>query len=123
MSNDEILAYLAQRIDLLQRKAVELQEQHDEISGSSAAPLCPGGLPLIYRTWDKDKGLQYQCPEKAGRAVGFDFILDVDVLRVELVLLGRLGGAEAAVERFALHNNHFRPGWQHSSASGQGCQA
>jgi hypothetical protein len=40
-----------------------------EITGSSAAPLCPGGLPLIYRSWDKDKGLQYQCPEKAGRAI------------------------------------------------------
>jgi hypothetical protein len=35
--------------------------------------------------------------------VRFDFLLDVDVLRVELVLPGRrgggLGGAEAAVER------------------------
>jgi hypothetical protein len=40
-----------------------------EITGSSAAPCCPGGLPLIYRSWDKDKGLQYQCPEKAGRAI------------------------------------------------------
>lgn len=39
-----------------------------EISGSSAAPYCPGGLPLIYRSWDKKKGLQYQCPEKARRA-------------------------------------------------------
>jgi len=40
-----------------------------EITGSSAAPCCPGGLPLIYRSWDKNKGLQYQCPEKAGRAI------------------------------------------------------
>ena len=40
-----------------------------EIMGSSAAPCCPGGLPLIYRSWDKNKGLQYQCPEKAGRAI------------------------------------------------------
>ena len=40
-----------------------------EITGSSAAPSCPGGIPLIYRSWDKDKGLQYQCPEKAGRAL------------------------------------------------------
>lgn len=40
-----------------------------EITGSSAAPCCPGGLPLIYRSWDRNKGLQYQCPEKAGRAI------------------------------------------------------
>ncbi len=40
-----------------------------EITGSSAAPCCPSGLPLIYRSWDKNKGLQYQCPEKAGRAI------------------------------------------------------
>ena len=40
-----------------------------EITGSSAAPCCPGGLPLIYRSWDKNKGLQYQCPDKAGRAI------------------------------------------------------
>ena len=31
MSNEEILKYLTDQIDLLQRKAVELQEQHDEI--------------------------------------------------------------------------------------------
>jgi hypothetical protein len=31
MNRDEILEYLTQQIDLLQRKAVELQEQHDEI--------------------------------------------------------------------------------------------
>jgi len=41
-----------------------------EITGSSADPICPGGLPLIYRSWDKSKGsLQYQCPEKAGKAI------------------------------------------------------
>jgi len=32
MSRDEILDYLTKQIDLLQRKAVELQEQHDEIA-------------------------------------------------------------------------------------------
>jgi len=31
MDTDEILKYLTQQIDLLQRKAVELSEQHDEI--------------------------------------------------------------------------------------------
>lgn len=31
MNRDEILEYLTEQIDLLQRKAVELQEQHDEI--------------------------------------------------------------------------------------------
>jgi hypothetical protein len=31
MDRDEILKYLTDQIDLLQRKAVELQEQHDEI--------------------------------------------------------------------------------------------
>lgn len=30
---------------------------------------------------------------------GFDFLLDVDVLDVELVLLGRLGGVQASVQR------------------------
>ncbi len=39
-----------------------------EITGSPAAPICPGGLCLIYRSWDKSKGLQYQCPERAGKA-------------------------------------------------------
>ena len=37
--------------------------------------------------------------------VGFDLFLDVDVLGVELVLLGRLGGAEASVQRLAFR--HF----------------
>jgi len=31
MDRDEILGYLIQQIDLLQRKAVELQGQHDEV--------------------------------------------------------------------------------------------
>jgi len=31
MDRDEILQYLTKQIDLLQRKAVELQEQHDEV--------------------------------------------------------------------------------------------
>ena len=31
MDRDAILQYLTQQIDLLQRKAVELQEQHDEV--------------------------------------------------------------------------------------------
>ncbi|MCL0057955.1 hypothetical protein M1N05_02680 [Dehalococcoidales bacterium] len=31
MDKDEILRYLTQQIDLLQRRTVELQEQHDEI--------------------------------------------------------------------------------------------
>ena len=31
MDKDEILQYLTSQVDMLQRKAVELQEQHDEI--------------------------------------------------------------------------------------------
>ena len=31
MNKDEILQYLTSQVDMLQRKAVELQEQHDEI--------------------------------------------------------------------------------------------
>ena len=31
MDTSEILEYLTQQIDLLQRRAVELQEQHDEV--------------------------------------------------------------------------------------------
>jgi hypothetical protein len=31
MDTSEILEYLTQQIDLLQRKAVELQDQHDEV--------------------------------------------------------------------------------------------
>lgn len=40
-----------------------------EITGSSAAPCCPKGFPLIYRSWDKKKGVQYSCPARAGRVV------------------------------------------------------
>ena len=40
-----------------------------EITGSPAAPYCPAGLPLVYRSWDKNKGMQYQCPAKVGRVV------------------------------------------------------
>jgi len=40
-----------------------------EITGSPAAPYCPAGLSLIYRSWDKKKGIQYACPAKAGRAI------------------------------------------------------
>lgn len=40
-----------------------------ELTGLPAAPICPGGLPMIYRSWDSKKGLQYECPEKAGRAI------------------------------------------------------
>jgi len=40
-----------------------------ELTGLPAAPICPAGLPLIYRSWDSKKGLQYECAEKAGRAI------------------------------------------------------
>ena len=40
-----------------------------ELTGLPAAPICPSGLPLIYRSWDSKKGLQYECPERAGRAI------------------------------------------------------
>lgn len=40
-----------------------------DITGSPVTPFCPASLPLIYRGSSKDKGLRYQCPEKAGRAV------------------------------------------------------
>ena len=40
-----------------------------ELAGLPAAPICPGGLPMIYRSWDSKKGLQYECPERAGRAI------------------------------------------------------
>ena len=40
-----------------------------ELTGVPAAPICPSGLPMIYRSWDRKKGLQYECPEKAGRAI------------------------------------------------------
>jgi transposase len=40
-----------------------------ELTGSPAAPTCPGGLPMIYRSWDSGKGLQYACPERARRGI------------------------------------------------------
>lgn len=45
------------------------REQPPEITGSPAAPYCPARLPLIYRSWDKDKGIQYTCPARAGRVI------------------------------------------------------
>lgn len=39
-----------------------------EVTGTPAAPVCAAGLPLIYRGWDKSRGLKYQCPEAAGKA-------------------------------------------------------
>lgn len=38
------------------------------IFGTPAQPFCLGKLPLVYRSWDKNKGLQYGCPERAGKA-------------------------------------------------------
>ena len=40
-----------------------------ELTGLPTAPICPGGLPMIYRSWDRKKGLQYECPERAGRVI------------------------------------------------------
>jgi len=40
-----------------------------ELTGLPAAPICTAGLPMIYRSRDAKKGLQYQCPHKAGRAI------------------------------------------------------
>lgn len=37
MDKDEILEYLTKQIDLLQRRAVELQEQHDEVKKQLSA--------------------------------------------------------------------------------------
>jgi hypothetical protein len=39
-----------------------------EVTGTPAVPKCAAGLPLIYRGWDKSRGLKYQCPEVAGKA-------------------------------------------------------
>jgi transposase len=39
-----------------------------EITGSPSNPICPGGLPLIFKQWDKQKGLRYKCPEQEKRA-------------------------------------------------------
>jgi len=38
------------------------------VFGTSAQPFCLGQLPLVYRSWDKNKGVQYQCPERAKKA-------------------------------------------------------
>lgn len=38
------------------------------VSGTPAQPFCLGKLPLVYRSWDKNKGVQYQCPERARKA-------------------------------------------------------
>ena len=40
-----------------------------EVTGTSAAPHGPCGLSLVYRGWDKNKGILYECPERAGKAV------------------------------------------------------
>lgn len=53
--------------DPIIKMAAKSQEPPPQITGSSDAPCCPGGLPLIYRGWSKAKGLKYQCPEKAGK--------------------------------------------------------
>jgi IS5 family transposase len=45
------------------------KEPPPEITGSPAAPYCPARLPLIYRSWDKNKGIQYACPARVGRVV------------------------------------------------------
>jgi hypothetical protein len=39
-----------------------------ELTGSSSKPCCPAGLTLVYRSKDKRKGRQYQCPDRAGKA-------------------------------------------------------
>jgi hypothetical protein len=44
------------------------KEPVPEITGSSAAPYCTAGLSLVYRSWDRNKGMQYECPERAGKA-------------------------------------------------------
>ena len=38
------------------------------VFGTPSQPFCTGKLPLVYRSWDKNKGLQYQCPARAGKA-------------------------------------------------------
>jgi hypothetical protein len=44
-------------------------QQTREITGSPSAPICPGGLPLIFKQWHHIKGMYYQCPEHVGRAI------------------------------------------------------
>ena len=46
-----------------------VKHSEHELAGLPAAPIRPGGLPMIYRSWDSKKGLQYECPERAGRAI------------------------------------------------------
>jgi hypothetical protein len=66
----EIFEAIAKEFDAdpIIKLAPKSAKEPPEITGSSVAPYCPGGLPLIYRSRDKNKGLQYQCPEKARRA-------------------------------------------------------
>ena len=45
------------------------KEPPPEITGSPAAPYCLAGLSLVYRSWDRNKGIQYQCPARAGRSI------------------------------------------------------
>ena len=40
-----------------------------EITGCPAAPYCPAGISLVYRSWDNKKGIQYTCPARVGRAI------------------------------------------------------
>jgi len=47
MSRDEVLDYLTNQIDLLQRRAVELQEQHDEVEKQLKAFLSGFAGPNI----------------------------------------------------------------------------
>lgn len=49
--------------------AAKTKEAPLEVTGSPAAPYCPAGLSLVYRSWDRNKGIQYQCPERASRAI------------------------------------------------------
>lgn len=44
-------------------------EETKEISGTSSTSICPGGLPLVYKYWSKEKGLRYQCSEQAKKAL------------------------------------------------------
>lgn len=38
------------------------------VFGTSTHPICIGRLPLVYRSWDKNKGIQYRCPDRAQKA-------------------------------------------------------
>ena len=64
--NYEIFEEIAKEFDA--EPVIKHANPLPEITGSPAAPICPGGLCLIYQSWDKSKGLQYQCPERAGKA-------------------------------------------------------